>query len=227
MATSGTHDFTLDIAEIIEEAYEQAGSELRSGYDYRTARRSLDLLMLEWQNVGLHLWTIEEATLPLVAGTSSYDLSGEKLDIIEGVLRQQSGSSSQSDLHMKRVSVSNWARHTNKNQEGRPTQYWIERTPDNITVNLWQVPSDSTYEFVYWYMKRVEDTGKPGSNNMDVPARHLPSLTSGLAYYLAKKIPELKKNAPDCYTEYQRQFDLANDAAREKASFFVRPGGYT
>lgn len=222
MATSGTHNFTLDLAEIIEEAYEQAGSELRSGYDYRTARRSLDLLMLEWQNDGLHLWTVKQATQALTSGQSAYPLTPEKLDIIEAVIRKDG-----TDLHMKRISVSNWARLTDKDSTGRPTQFYISHDPANITVNLWQVPENDTYEMVYWYMEQVEDSGKPGSNNIDVPKRYLPALTSGLAYLIAKKTPELRANAEGCFAEYDRQLTKANDAAREKASFFAKPGGYS
>ncbi len=91
MATSGTTNFNLDLADIFEEAFERAGSELRSGYDYKTARRSLDLLMLEWQNRGLNLWTVRDATQTLTAGTASYDLTSEKQDIIEGLLRTTQG----------------------------------------------------------------------------------------------------------------------------------------
>ena len=221
MATSGTHNFQLDLAEIIEEAYEQAGSELRSGYDYTTARRSLDLLMLEWQNQGLNLWTVKQATQALTAGQSAYALTPEKLDVIEAVVRKDG-----TDLHMSRISLSNWARITDKDQTGRPTQFYISHDPANITINVWQVPENDTYSLVYWYMERVEDTGKPGSNNIDVPSRYLPALTSGLAYFLTRKIPELRGNGPDCYAEYERQMTLANDAAREKASFFAKPGGY-
>ena len=227
MATSGTHSFTLDLAEIIEEAYERIGEELRTGYNYRTARRSLDLLMLEWQNKGLNLWTIKNASLPLQAGVGSYTLSNEKLDVIEGSLRTNEGiQDKQLDIHMRRVSVSNWARQTNKLSRGRPTIYYVEQSPDGITLNFWQVPDNDDYSFNYWYMEQIEDSGKPGSNEIDVPSRFLPPLTSGLAYYLALKTPEKMGLAPDLFKEYERQWDLAADSAREKASFQIKPGGY-
>lgn len=227
MATSGTHNFALDLAEIIEEAYERIESELRTGYNYRTARRSLDLLMLEWQNRGLNLWAVKDVALPLVAGQGSYPLTSEKLDIIEGVLRTDAGiESKQTDLHMTRISVSNWARQTNKLSRGRPTQFHVEQSPDNITLHFWQVPDNDSYEFHYWYMEQIEETGKPGSNTVDVPSRFLPPLTAGLAYYLALKTPGKLALAPDLFKEYERQWDLAADAAREKASFQIKPGGY-
>lgn len=228
MAVSGTTNFTLDLSDIIEEAFERAGSELRSGYDYKTARRSLDLLMLEWQNRGLNLWTVRDTTLSLVAGTSSYDLTSEKLDIIEGLLRTDAGNTSlQSDLSMQRISVSQYAHQTNKLSQGRPLQYYVERKPTGLTIHFWPVPDAVTsYTFAYYYMERIDDTGQPASNTMDVPARFLPCLVSGLAYYIASKRPESMSIAPALKQVYEEQWDLAADAAREKASLYLSPGGY-
>ena len=225
MATSGTHTFTLDIADVMEEAYERIDTELRSGYDYRTARRSLDLLLLEWQNKGLNLWTVKNASETLVAGTQAYALSNEKLDIIEGLLRTDAGDTTkQRDLGMRRVSVSTFARQTNKLTTGRPIQYWISRAPEAITVNVWPVPdSAATYTFNYYYMERIEDTGKPASNTVDVPARYLPALVSGLAYYVGMKTPSAKPQVANLMAEYERQWELAADASREKASWMLVP----
>lgn len=227
MATSGTFDFTLDIADIMEEAYERIDKELRTGYDYRTGRRSLDLLLLEWQNKGLNLWTVKNISLPLVSGTGAYTLTNEKLDIIEGVLRTDEGNSAtQTDLHMKRISVSNWARQTNKLLTGRPIQYYVSRAPGAITVHFWPVPDNSSYVFNYYYMEQIEDSGKPANLTIDVPARYLPALTAGLAYYIALKTPSAAAKLPSIKTVYDEQWDLAADASREKASFFMKPGGY-
>jgi hypothetical protein len=141
MATSGTYSFTLDLAEVFEEAYERCGLELRAGYDYKTARRSLDLMLLEWQNRGINLWTVKTAELALVPGVKSYALGGDKLDIVEALLRTDSGDAArQSDLSMNRISVSSYARQTDKLTEGRPIQYYVERSPAGITLNLWPVP---------------------------------------------------------------------------------------
>ncbi len=228
MATSGTHAFILDIADIAEEAYERCDSELRTGYNYKTARRSLDLLLLEWQNKGLNLWTVKSASQALTAGTETYALSAEKLDIIEGLIRTDAGDASkQTDLHMKRVSVSNYARQTNKLTIGRPIQYWISRSPTEITIHLWPVPDNvQSYTFFYYYIERIEDSGAPGSNTIDVPARYLPALTAGLAYYLSMKIPGASAKSELLKVVYDEQWNLAADASREKASFFVKPGGY-
>ena len=228
MATSGTTNFTLDLSDIMEEAFERAGSELRSGYDYKTARRSIDLLMLEWQNRGLNLWTVRDATLALVAGTSSYDLPSNQLDIVEGLLRTDAGNSSlQTDLTMQRISVSQYAHQTNKLTQGRPLQYYVERKPTGLTVHVWPVPDATTsYTFAYYYMERVEDTGSPASNNMDVPARYLPCLVAGLAYQVASKRPESAQMIPLLKQVYEEQWELAADASREKAALYVAPGGY-
>lgn len=228
MATSATFAFTLDISDIMEDAYERVGKEMLTGYDYKTARRSLDLLLLEWQNKGLNLWTIKNASQTLTSGTSAYTLSAEKLDIVEGLLRTDEGDTSkQTDLSMKRVSVSNYARQTNKLTTGRPTQYWIQRAPGAITLHLWPVPDGSvSYVFNYYYIERIEDTGKPASNTVDVPDRYLPALVAGLAYYIGLKTPSAVAMIPILKEVYDEQWNLASDAAREKASFFVKPGGY-
>ena len=187
MATSGTYAFTLDLADMIEESFELAGLELRTGYDFRTARRSIDLLMLEWQNRGLNLWTIQEGT----------------------------------------TSISQYAHLSNKLNQAKPLQYWLEKDPSAIAVNLWPVPdSAETYTLGYYYMQRVEDSGSPGSNNMDVPSRYLPCLVSGLAYQISLKRPEVSDRAPALKSAYEEQWNLAADADREKASFRVTPGGY-
>lgn len=222
MATSGTHAFTLDLTDIIEDAYERIGIEARTGYDYRTARRSLDMLLLEWQNRGLNLWTVKQADEALISGTGQYTLTGEKLDIIEAVARAGSGTD-QSDYTMERISVSQYAQYVNKNTQGRPTQFWVDRQPEAITLNVWPVPNDSTYTLHYWYMEQVEDTGKPGSNTIDVPSRFLPALVAGLAYYLALKTPKSFQSAPILKEVYEEQWTLASDSAREKASLWLKP----
>ena len=229
MATSGTYAFNLDLSDILEEAYERAGLELRSGYDYRTARRSLDLMFLEWQNKGLNLWTVQEGSQTLTAGTGRYALAGDQLDVIEASLRTDDGDADkQSDLTMSRISISQYSHLTNKLTQGRPIQYWIEKDPDAIALNVWPVPDDAqTYKVNYYYIQRVEDTGSPASNNVDIPARFLPCMAAGLAYYISVKRPEASDRAPLLKQIYDEQWDLAADANRDKSSFFMVPGGYS
>jgi|TARA_R110002012_G_scaffold11497_5_gene51884 hypothetical protein len=228
MATSGTTTFNLDLGDIMEEAYERCGLELRSGFDYRTARRSLNLLMLDWQNRGLNLWTVKNASETLVAGTGSYPLTSDKLDVIEGVLRTDAGDiTKQTDLTMQRISVSQYSHQTNKLLQGRPIQYYIERSPSGITVVVWPVPDAAqVYTFNYYYMERIEDVGSPATLNMDVPARFLPCLTAGLAYNIAMKRQEAAPRLPFLKENYEEQWNMAADSAREKAALYVVPGGY-
>jgi hypothetical protein len=226
MSSSGTYNFDLDLADVIEEAFELCGLEARNGYDFRTARRSMDLMLLEWQNKGLNLWTVKDDTQALTAGTLSYPLSAEKLDVIEASVRTNDGSStSQTDIYMTPISISNYARQTNKLTQGRPIQYWIEKAPTGITLNVWPVP-DATESYVihYYYLNRVQDTGKPGSNTAAIPPRFLPVLTAGLAYYISMK-KAIDRTAL-LKSVYDEQWNLAADSDRNKASFFVKPGGY-
>tara|TARA_R100000687_G_scaffold81284_1_gene78041 strand:+ start:430 stop:1125 length:696 start_codon:yes stop_codon:yes gene_type:complete len=228
MATSGTYAFTLDLTDMIEESFERAGLELRSGYDYRTARRSIDLLMLEWQNRGLNLWTIQEGTTSITAGTSRYALDSGILDVIEVYVRTNSGDTgTQFDQMLTRVSISAYAHLSNKLTQAKPLQFWLEKDPSAIAINLWPVPdSVQTYTLGYYYMQRIEDSGSPGSNEMDLPSRYLPSLVSGLAYQLSLKRPEVSERAPALKADYEEQWNLAADADREKAAFQITPGGY-
>ena len=128
MATSTTNDFNLDIAEAAEEAFELAGLEMRTGYDLRTARRSIDLMMLEWANRGLNLWQVESGSTTLTAGTATYTLDADTIDLLEHHLRTDDGNSdSQSDTELTRVSFSTYAGIPNKLDQGRPNEILINR----------------------------------------------------------------------------------------------------
>ena len=225
MATSGTYTFNLDLGDIVEEAFERAGLVVRSGYDYRTARRSLDMLMLEWQNRGLNLWTVQEGTTSITSGTSRYALSADILDIIEAFVRTDAGSTTQQvDQPLSRISVSQYAHLSNKLTQAKPLQYWLEKDPGAIAFNLWPVPDDNeTYTLVYYYMQRVEDAGAVASNNMDVPSRWLPALVAGLAYHIAIKKPEVSDRTTMLNELYEEQWVLAADADREKAALYLAP----
>ena len=181
MATSGTATFNMDFAEIAEEAWERAGREMRSGYDLRTARRSMNLLTLEWQNRGINLWTIDSSTVSLTTGTSQYTLPADTIDLLEQVIRTDSGNTTkQSDLNMSRISVSDYSSIPNKLTRGRPIQVWVERLVAAPRINVWPVPDSNDYTFVYWRMRRIEDAGN-GVETADMNYRFLPSLVAGLA----------------------------------------------
>jgi|TARA_R100000995_G_C3458376_1_gene111778 hypothetical protein len=227
MATSGTTAFDMDFTEIAEEAWERAGREMRSGYDLRTARRSMNLLTIEWQNRGINLWTIDSSTQTLTAGTSQYTLPADTIDLLDQVIRTNAGNSStQSDLTISRIGVTTYASIPNKLTQGRPIQVWIERLRDAPRINLWPVPdSSTTYTFVYWRLRRVEDAGN-GVETADMNFRFLPCLVAGLAYNIAMKTPELAPRITMLKADYEEQYNLAAGEDREKISerFIPRVG---
>ena len=220
MATSGTNAFDLDIGDIIQEAYDRAGVPLRSGYDYQTARRSLDLMMQEWANKGRNMWKVMQSSTPLVAGTSAYTLATDVVDVIEVAVRTGTGTS-QSDTMLTRIPVNQWATIPNKNATGKPNQFWVNRVAP-IVVNLYPTP-DTADTLVYWYVQRIEDTGTTASNNIDAPHRFLPALCAGLAYYVAMKKPGLEQRVPFLKGIYDEQYDLAAQEDREKTPLYLVP----
>jgi hypothetical protein len=218
MATSGTSSFNLDLTEIVEEAFERVGSELRTGYDLRTARRSLNLMFADWANRGINMWTFEQGSISLVAGTATYDLPADTVDLLEHVIRTGAGSAStQADLTITRISVSTYATIPNKLQQARPIQVWIERL-NTPRITVWPVPDDTQpYTFVYWRMKRIQDAGN-GVNTMDMPFRFIPCMVAGLAYYLALKVAGGAERLPILKQQYDEAWQLASDEDREKAA---------
>tara|TARA_R110000765_G_scaffold394476_1_gene487999 strand:+ start:755 stop:1513 length:759 start_codon:yes stop_codon:yes gene_type:complete len=252
MAISSTYDFNPDMGEIIEEAYERAGLELRSGYDLRTARRSLNLLTLEWQNRGLNLWTIEEGNISETsAGTSlgssfylkkdtpSYNIPIATTSVLDLILRTDSGSTTlQSDFHLNRISQPTYAVIPNKLSVGRPLQFYLQRTEvqdvtsstdRNSKVTIWPVPDeDSKYSIVYWRVKRISDTNDDASSTAEVPDRFIPALVAGLAYQIAVKKPEAIDRVSMLKQIYEEQFKMAADEDRVKTSarFVPNLSGY-
>ena len=224
MTTSGTTAFDMDFTEIAEEAWERAGREMRSGYDLRTARRSMNLMMIEWQNRGVNLWTIEEGTVTLTKGSSQYTLPADTIDLLEQVIRTNSGNTStQSDLTLNRIGVGTFASIPNKLTEGRPIQVWIDRQRDAPVLNLWPVPDkNDTYVIAYWRIRRIQDAGS-GVQTADVNFRFLPCLVAGLAYNIALKTPELMDRVAMLKTVYEEAFALAAAEDREKTSDYYRP----
>lgn len=224
MATSGTTAFDLNFTEIAEEAWERAGREMRSGYDLRTARRSMNLMTIEWQNRGINMWTIDEGSVALIDGTATYALPADTIDVLDVVMRTNDGvASSQTDLSMNRVSVSTYAAIPNKLTEGRPLQYKVERLVAAPQVVLWPVPdATSTYVLKYWRMRRIEDAGD-GIETADVNFRFLPALVAGLAYNIALKTPEFVDRVMMLKQAYEEQFQLAADEDREKAPWRLVP----
>tara|TARA_R110000803_G_scaffold3216_4_gene10938 strand:- start:2555 stop:3121 length:567 start_codon:yes stop_codon:yes gene_type:complete len=182
-------------------------------------------MLLEWQNRGLNLWTVKEGAITLVAGTKSYTLDPERVDVIEAMMRLNAGDATrQTDYFMERISISSYSQLTNKLTTGRPTQFWVERAPEAITLHLWPVPdSTQTYTFQYYYMERIEDSGQNVDTTVDIPSRYLPVLASGLAYYLALKDPKAFSFITQLKAIYDEQWDIASESHREKASLRLVP----
>lgn len=223
MTTSGISDFNLDLSDIIEEAFERAGSELRTGYEMKTARRSLNLLFADWANRGINMWTIDSGTINLVPGTDTYVLPDDTVDLIEHVIRTGAGSAStQADLTITRISVSTYSSIPNKLTQARPIQIWVDRL-NTPKVTVWPVPDAvQPYQLIYWRLRRIQNAGT-GVNTMDVPFRFLPCMVAGLAYYLALKLPEGLQRLPILKEQYDAAWAIASDEDREKASIRLVP----
>jgi hypothetical protein len=220
MATSGTATFNLDLNEYVEEAFERCGAELRTGYDLRTARRSLNLLFADWSNRGINMWTIEQGQQVLTAGTNTYTLPADTVDLIEHVIRTGAGNvSTQTDLTITRISVSTYSSIPNKLQQARPIQIWINRQAAAPQFTVWPTPDNSqTYTLVYWRLRRIQDAGAGGTYTQDIPFRFLNALVSGLAYYLSMKIPGAMERMQVLKAQYDQDWDLASTEDREKAA---------
>ena len=214
MAVSNSTDFELDVVEYIEEAFERCGLEVRTGYDLKTARRSLNLMLAEWANRGLNQWTIKQRTLSLVKSDGEYDLGTDIIDVLSVVVRRDN-----TDFSVERISRDTYLSIPNKTTEGRTNQFFLDR---QITPNLkiWPVPENSTDVIYYDALTRVDDADTQ-VNTLDVPFRFYPCLAAGLAYYIAmKKAPEriqLLKAA------YEEEFQRAMTEDRDRASFNVVP----
>lgn len=229
--TTDSTDFNLDLTDVVEEAFERAGGEVRSGYDLRAARRSLNLMLIEWVNRGLNFWTIDSSTIPMVSGTATYDLPLDTVDLLDFVIRTGTGTA-QTDIYINRISSSQYANIPNKNSPGKPLQVWVERrTGANNSagvaqpprINVWPVPDvSSTYTFVYWRMRRIQDAGN-GVNGQDVPFRFLPPLVAGLAYYIALKTPGAEQRAVALKAVYEEQYRLAAEEDRDRSTLRLVP----
>ena len=218
MATSGTTTFNPDLSEIVEEAFERCGGELRTGYDLRTARRSLNLMFTDWANRGVNMWTMEQGQQILTPGTATYNLPADTVDLLDHVIRTGAGNvSTQADLTITRISEPTYSSIPNKLQQARPIQVWIERL-NTPRFTVWPVPDNSqTYTFVYWRLRRIQDAGD-GVNTMDMPFRFYNAMVAGLSYYMALKVPGAIERLQILKQQYDEAWQLAADEDREKAA---------
>lgn len=216
MSTSGTRTFDLSIAEIIEEAYERCGLEVRTGYDAETARRSLNLMFADWSNRGVNLWTVRSTTQALTQGTSAYTLDKLTVDILQIVLNRNG-----TDYEMDQISRANYATIPDKTTQGRPSQYYFDRRISPI-INVWATPENSTDTLTYYYIQQMEDADYL-YNNVEAPLRFYPCMVAGLAYYMAMK------RAPDrlqiLKAVYEEEFARASDMDQDFLDLALRPSG--
>ena len=225
--TTDSTAFNLDLNTIVEEAFERCGTEVRSGYDMKTARRSLNLLLLDWANRGINLWTVEQGEQVLTYNDGTYDLPVDTVDLLDHVIRTGTGTN-QIDINITRISGSTYASIPNKNATGRPIQVWINRqsgATNSIDVVqypqilIWPKPDNSTtYTFVYWRLRRIQDAGSNGTVEPDIPFRLLPCMVAGLAFYMAQKLPDGQARVQFLKQEYEEQWLMASTEDREKAA---------
>lgn len=220
--TSGTYTYNLNLDEIIEEAFDSIGKEARSGYDLRTAKRSFNLMMIDWVNEGINLWTIDQVNIPLTSGTSSYTLDSRYYDIYDAVVRDVT-SGTAIDTPLTRYTVADYLRQPNKATSGRPTSWTIERnSTGGHTVYVWPVPDNANYSLQTWALRYIQDADDY-NEAVDIPRRFLPCATAGLAVRLAEKF------APERVAEklaiFTPMFDKAKYEDRERASFKVSVAG--
>jgi len=214
MAVSASTDFELDVSDYIEEAFERCGLEVRTGYDLKTAKRSLNLLFADWANRGLNQWTIAQRTQTVTADDADYDLGADVIDVLSMVVRR-----STTDFSMSRISRDQYLSIPNKTTTGRPTQFFIDRqiTPK---IKIWPTPENSTDVLHFDCLTRIEDADT-FTNTVEVPFRFYPCLAAGLAYYIAiKKAPDRIQLLKSIYDE---EFDRAQAEDRDRASFNVAP----
>ena len=223
MATSGSKDFELDVGDYIEEAFERCGVELSTGYDLKTARRSLNLMLAEWANRGLNQWSIKEKTVAMVKDTLTYNIDTTNatapIDVLDVFIRETVNSEN-TDLPMTRLSRAEYSHITKKSTTGKPNQFFVNKqlTP---TISVWPTPDKSSTYTIYMNVLTRMDDADSGANTLDLPFRFYPCLAAGLAYYLSMK------RAPDrvqiLKSLYEDEFARALAQDDDRVSFRVSP----
>lgn len=220
MSTSGFSDFNLDIAEIFEEAYERVGRELRSGYDFITARRSLNLLFLDMMNLGVGLWTIQQSSLKLRSGTAQYTLDTDTCDLLPDAAIRHDGA----DFPCTRFMRDQYLALANKSISARPYNFMLERLTDAPQITFFPVPNDSSDLFVYWRVRYLENADS-GNQTIDTPRRFLPAVISGLAFHLANKDPDhiTAERRSELRAYFEADMKMAMDADTENGTVRIVP----
>ena len=222
MATSGSKNFELDVAEYIEEAYERCGLEMRTSYDARTIRRSLNILLADWANRGLNQWTIQQNSITMIEGTLNYSLDSTGptavIDVLDALLRRTVNRVN-TDYSIDRISRSEYANIPNKSTKARPSQYFIDK---QITPKIYVYPApDNSTDVIHVNCLTRIDNADTLVNTMEMPFRFYPALAAGLAYYLSmKKAPDRTQILKGIYEE---EFRRAADTDEDRASVKIAP----
>jgi hypothetical protein len=214
MTTSGSTNFELDVAEYVEEAYERCGLEVRTGYDLKSAKRSLNLLLADWANRGLNQWTIKQRTITVVDGTGEYDVGNDVIDVLSVAVRR-----SGTDYSLTRLSRDGYLSIPNKSTQGRVNQFFLDRQV-SPKLKVWPVPDNNTDVIYYDALTRIDDADVY-TNTMDLPFRFYPCLAAGLAYYIALK--RAPNRVAMLKASYEEEFDRAATEDRDRSSFNVAP----
>jgi len=219
MAVSGTYNFNLDIDEVIQEATEMIGGEDTLGHEPASARRSINLMLKDWQNRGILLWTTHTSSITLSTSVTSYDLASSTINAIEVV-----HSRDNTDIQLTRITPEEYLIIPAPTQTGRPTQYSIKRNRDNPTLSLWPIPENSTDKIKVEVISEMQDVNKSAGQNADLPKRFLPSLTCGLAYYMSMKRPNVADTRIGMLKQnYEDMLRRAMEEDRERASMYLLP----
>ena len=219
MAVSGTYDFNLDIDEVIQEATEMIGGEDTLGHESASARRSINLMLKDWQNRGVLLWTTSVSSVTVAASTTTYSLASSTIDALEVVLNRDS-----TDIQLERITPEEYLLIPSKTQTGRPSQYSIRRGRDNPTLSLWPLPDNSTDVLKIEIISELQDVNKSAIQNADLPKRFLPCFTCGLAYYMSMKRPLVPENRIMMLkTNYEELLARAMEEDRERTSMHIVP----
>lgn len=219
MSTSGTYDFSMDIDEVIQEAMEMIGGEPTLGHEPKSARRSINLLLSDWQNRDIMLWTAETSVFTVSVSTTTYSLASSSIDVLEAVVNRDS-----TDIQLERISMQEYLKIPNKRQTGRPTQYAVRHERDNPVIYLWPLPENSTDQVKIELIRYMQDVNKSAVQTADISRRFLPCLSAGLAYYMSMKRPNVDMNRITMIkTEYEERLARALTEDRERVSLLIKP----
>jgi len=219
MTTSGTYNFSMDIDEVIQEAMEMIGGEQTLGHEPKSARRSINLLLQDWQNRGILLWTANTTVVSVSTSVTAYALTSSTIDVLEVAVNRDD-----TDIQIERITMEEYLKIPRKGQTGRPTQYAIRRDRDNPILYLWPVPENTTDLLKIEQVRYTQDVNKSAVQTADISRRFLPCLAAGLAYQMSMKRPGVDGGRIQMLKmEYEERLARAMDEDRERSNLKIVP----